>query len=298
MNKKNNHIERDKYENVSLIFQIKKVSSKSKKSKTLNLHFFLILIKILILINNYLFLCNRGNNSNNKNNNSNKTMKHAILLLSSYGISYMNNVLSQFSNDERFDIYIHIDGKTKIDIENNKTITRAKIKYIKHLFSSKRFSTKMVDAMLELLIIAYKKDNYDYFHYFSDSCYLIETLDDFYQFFIKNNNQSYIKYHLEKYFLYKGKSFKLYKGSQWMSLHNNIVKKLLDNINIFHKYKEALKNKMIKLVKGAPDEFIIQHIIVNDICKRKPQEYNIINNNLRFIRWRSCWKEYCPNYLI
>ena len=63
----------------------------------------------------------------------------------------MNNVLSQFSNDKRFDIYIYKDGKTKFDIEKNKIITRAKIKYIKHLFRAKRYSTEMVETMFELL---------------------------------------------------------------------------------------------------------------------------------------------------
>ena len=276
---------------------MKKIALYSKKSNKLNLNISFISFKILVLIYAYLALYNRSNNvNNNKYNNSSKKMKHAILLLSSYGISYMNNFLSQFNNDERFDIYIHLDGKTKIDIENNKTVTRAKIKYIKHLFKSKRYSNEMVDCMLELLIIANKTDNYDYFHYFSDTCYLIKTLDEFYQFFIENNNKSYMIYYLAKYFLYKNQSFILYKGSQWMSLHSNIVHKILDNRNLFYKYKEALKNNTIKIVFGAPDEFIIQHIIVNDICKGRPQEYNIINNNLRFIRWR-CNRVNCPNYL-
>ena len=224
-------------------------------------------------------------------------MKHAILLLSSYGINYMNNVLSQFNNDKRFDIFIHIDRKSKIDIENNKTITKSRIKYINHLYKSKRFSITMVDIMLELLNIANKTDKYDYFHYFSDSCYLIKTLDEFYQFFIKNNNKSFMNYFLTNHFLYKNQAFILYKGSQWMSLHSNLVHKLLDNINLIHKYKKAIKNNIIKKLRGAFDELIIQNIIIKDICKRKPQEYNIINNNLRFIRWRKCKEIYCPNYL-
>ena len=277
---------------------MKKIASNSNKSNKLNLNISFILYKIILLIYIYYYLYIRSNNgNNNKYNNSSKKMKHAILLLSSYGISYMNNVLSQFNNDERFDIFIHIDGKTKIDIENNKTVTRAKIKYIKHLFKSKRFSKEMVDCMLELLIIANKTDNYDYFHYFSDSCYLIKTLDEFYQFFIENNKKSYMNYGLAKYFLYKNQAFLLYKGSQWMSLHRNIVYKILDNRNLFHKYKKALKNKTIKLLSGAPDELIIQHIIVNDICKGRPQKYRVINNNLRFIRRRRCKRVHCPNYL-
>ena len=265
-------------------------SINSKGPNKLNFNISLILFKISALINAYLVLYIIDKNDN-------KTMKHAILLLSSYGINYMNNVLSQFNNDKRFDIFIHIDRKSKIDIENNKTITKSRIKYINHLYKSKRFSITMVDVMLELLNIANKTDKYDYFHYFSDSCYLIKTLDEFYQFFIKNNNKSFMNYFLTNHFLYKNQAFILYKGSQWMSLHSNLVHKLLDNINLIHKYKKAIKNNLIKKLRGAFDELIIQNIIIKDICKRKPQEYNIINNNLRFIRWRKCKEIYCPNYL-
>lgn len=311
MNKKNSHIKINKSEstiynssnifnnyrmNIFDNFKMNETYSNFKISNKLKLNISLISIKILTLIYAYLLICNSHKKSNNKYYNNNKTMKHAVLLLSSYGINYLNNVLSQFNNDKRFDIYIHIDDKSKIDIDNNKKLTKSRIKYIRHLSNSKKYSIEMVDAMLKLLIIANKKDKYDYFHYFSDSCYLIKTLDEFYQFFIKNNNKSYMEYFLSEYLLYKNQSFILYKGSQWMSLHFNIVQKLLDNINLFHKYKKAIKNKTIKIIYGAPDEFMIQHIIVNDICKGKPQEYNIINRNLRFVKWR-CDNEYCPSYL-
>lgn len=276
--------------NISHRSYMKKASLNSKGSNKLNFKISLILFKILALINVYLVLYIRGKNYN-------KVMKHAILLLSSYGINYMNNVLSQFNNDKRFDIFIHIDGNTKIDIENNKTITKSRIKYIKHIYKSKRFSFRMVDAMLELINIANKTDEYDYFHFFSDSCYLIKTLDEFYQFFIQNINKSFMDYNLTNHFLYKNQSFILYKSSQWMSLHRNIMHKLLDNINLIHKYKSTIKNNIIRILRGASDELIIQNIIIKDICKRKPQEFNIINNNLRFIRWRRCKKIYCPNYL-
>jgi len=155
----------------------------------------------------------------------------------------------------------------------------------------------MVDSMFGLLIKANKTGIYDYFHYFSESCYLIKTLDEFYQFFIQNNNKSFMNYYLDENFLYKNQSFILYKGSQWMSLHNSIVYKLLGNLDLLSKYKEAINNDTIKILFGAPDELIFQNIIVNDICKGKPQEYNIINTNLRLIRWKKCDKEYCPNYL-
>ena len=221
MEKKNNYIKLDKTEktiynsanifnnyqiNISHRTQMIKSFSNSKMTNKINLNTSLNIFKIYVLLNAYLLLCNRGNydnNGNNKYNNSNSTMKHAILLLSSYGINYMNNFLSQFNNDKRFDIYIHIDGQSKIDIENDNKITKSNIKYIKHLFKSEKYSYEMVDAMSELLIKANKTDNYDYFHYFSESCYLIKTLDDFYQFFIRNNNKSYMSFYLAEYLLYK-----------------------------------------------------------------------------------------------
>ena len=70
-------------------------------------------------------------------------------------------------------IYIHIDNQTKIDIEEKTIITKSNIKYIQHFYNAKKLRR------------ADKKDNYDYFHYFSNSCYLTTTLDKFYQFFAK-----------------------------------------------------------------------------------------------------------------
>ena len=83
-------------------------------------------------------------------------MMQALLLLSSYGINYINNFLSQFNNDKRFDIFIHLDRKSKSDFENHKKIIKSNIKYIKHLYEFKRFSIQMADVMVNLLIIVEK----------------------------------------------------------------------------------------------------------------------------------------------
>ena len=156
MEKKDNNIKLDKLGNT--IYDLSNGFNNYPINISYSYQFKLFISFIIELIGIYLFLYNRSNNCNKKYVNKRKTMKHAILLLSSYGIDYMNAFLSQFNNDKRFDIYIHIDGKTKSDIENNETITKSNIIYIKHLFKSKRKSTEMVDAMFELLNIANKKD--------------------------------------------------------------------------------------------------------------------------------------------
>ena len=275
------------------------------------LYFLFLILIILYFTINYCVLTSIIKTKNNKvinedkdsiisykNNilNTTKNMKHAILLLSSYGIEYLNNFLVQFNNDKRYDIYIHLDGKTKSDIDKKKTIIDSNIKYCQHKYKAERFSIEMVDAMYELLSIAYKSDNYDYYHFFSESCYLVKSLDKFYDFFVENNLNSYVSHYKNQDFLYKNKSHILYKGSQWMSLHKNIVRKLLVHKDLYNKYKEEIKNGTIIITHGAIDEFIIQNMIIHDICNETPKKYNIINDDLRFVRW-SCNNDYCPNYL-
>lgn len=262
-----------------------------------NLKIYILLIKTIIATFGLIYFFFNLKNVNVPINNKNISMKHAILLLSSYGIDYLNNFLSQFNNDKRFEIYIHIDKKSKTDIDANKQILKSNIKYCKHIYKSERYSLKMVDAMYKLLSKAYKSYKYDYYHFFSESCYLVKSLDEFYNFFVENNLNSYVRHYPHKYFLYHHKTNTFYKGSQWMSLHSDIVNKLLNYKYLFNKYKYEIENRNLKMWHGAYDEFIIQHIIIHYICKGKPGNYNVKNNSLRFIRWMSCSEEFCPSLL-
>lgn len=215
-------------------------------------------------------------------------------MLSSYGIDYLNNFLSQFKNDKRFDIYIHLDGKTKNDIDNGKEIIHSNIKYCNHLYKSRRYSFEMVKVMFELLYKARKHENYNYYHFFSESCYLVKSLNDFYQFFKGNN--SYLSYSLNRFSYYRNSSNVLYKGSQWMTLHKDIANELLNYKYLLAKYEEEIKYNKIIIRRGAYDEQIIHTIIIRDICNGNPKKKNI-KGNIRYIRWNNCSKEYCPNFL-
>ena len=82
-----------------------------------------------------------------------------------------------------------------------------------------------------------------------------------------------------------------------MTLHKNIAYKVLENEKLYNVYKEEISNGTIQLKEGAPDELILTQMIINDICKKNPEKYNVINKNLRFIKWDNCNTEYCPNYL-
>ena len=49
--------------------------------------------------------------------------------------------------------------------------------------------------MFELLFIANKNYEYDYYHIMSESCYFTDSLDEFYNFFVNNNLNSYINFY-------------------------------------------------------------------------------------------------------
>ena len=154
-----------------------------------------------------------------------------------------------------------------------------------------------MDAMYDIMSIANSKYNYDFYLFFSESCYLFKSLDYIYNYFEKNKLYSYVYHFIHNDFLYNNQSYLLYKGSQWMSINNDIMKKLLKRKNLFIKYKKEIEKGIIKIIDGAPDEFIIQHIIIKDICKETLEKCNVKNKNLRFIGWYNCFKQSCPNLL-
>ena len=97
------YISSNKFNSPSNISNYSQMNGNSKKYYKLKLKLNFILIAVINII--LYLIYKRAKKSNDKyDNNKNKIMKHAILLLSSYGINYMNNVLSQFNNDQRFDI--------------------------------------------------------------------------------------------------------------------------------------------------------------------------------------------------
>ena len=70
-----------------------------------------------------------------------------------------------------------------------------------------------------------------------------------------------------------------------MSLYNNIVKKLIDNKDIYNYFKNKNGNIKIPLIYRCPEDSVLHKIIVNYICKGNAEKCNITNKNLRYIRF-------------
>lgn len=121
-------------------------------------------------------------------------MKHA------YGIIAFNNwslleKLIMLLDDERNDLYIHIDKNVKIDnMERFKTIT----KYSNVLFLERLDGSWGTPGLMDIQLLFYKtatkKDTYQYYHLLSGVCLPLKTQDEIHAFFDKNAGKEFVHF--------------------------------------------------------------------------------------------------------
>lgn len=213
------------------------------------------------------------------------------------------------SFDDKVNIYIHIDKKSK-DI----TLDDIYDLHYKNVYAVKKYRIvwggyNHLLAILDLLKKA-NLDNNDYFHIISGQDYLIKELSSFNEYF-KNNKNIYMTFTEKKDFTsnivsrykkgfinsnlnYKNRFVKginkiytifrnrngigeinnICKGMIWASFPKDVNQYILEFTSKNKFFMRDLKHCLI------PEEFFLQSIIANSNFKE-----NIINNNLRFTDW-------------
>ena len=195
-------------------------------------------------------------------------MKQAILLLAHKGIDYIDYFCSQFNNDKRFNIFIHIDINTIISEENLNHI-KSKYPIIKSIISKYTgtyFGMDLIDAEIELMKIA-SKNNYKYYHLMSEQCFITTSLDKFYNYF-NNSNKEHIDIQKDNswHVINVWKNYR-YTGSQWWSMTNNSVLWILNKLNTTNYYND-FKYELEKYNYGkktriiAADETFFTNIVM------------------------------------
>lgn len=230
--------------------------------------------------------------------------KHAYLIIAHNNFYVLEKTL-KLIDDERNDIYIHIDKKVKgfnfskyKDICKKSTVTFTKKRYNVRWGSSSQVKTEML-----LFCEAYSK-GYEYYHLISGADMPIKSQDYIHTFF-KNNNYEFItsgngdmysnrigRYHfyttipvLKKVYQYfdivqnkmkidrlKKKNLKIYKGSNWASISHKCVELLIQN-----------RKKIIKMTRFSlcADELYKQTIIINSKFAKNLYPYD----DIRLIDW-------------
>lgn len=193
----------------------------------------------------------------------------AILLLAHKGIEYIDYFCSQFNNDERFNIFIHIDINTKIS-ESDIVYIKSKHNIVKEIISKHTgtyFGMDLIDAEIELMKLA-SKNKYNYYHMMSEQCFITTSLDKFYNYF-NNSNKEHLDIQKDKegwQIINLEKNYR-YAGSQWWSLTNDCVLWILDKLNTTNYYND-FKTELEKYNNGrkiriiAADETFFTNIVM------------------------------------
>ena len=231
---------------------------------------------------------------------------HAIMIIAHNQFELLEKLILAL-DDERNDIFIHVDAKVKdVEFEHFKSLT----KYSTVTFTDKRESIKwgsfdMVKAEFDLLEKVFESDEeYDYVHLISGVDLPIKSNDEIHSFFDKNEGKEFIHFTSNKlnqteldrvrayhfalgrrnYFnrlitKLESKSARLFginriknldvqKGGQWFSITSDYAKYILSQKEFIYK---QFNHTFI------PDEFFVQTLLINS--KFKDNLYQPVINN-------------------
>lgn len=241
----------------------------------------------------------------------------AILITAYKNIEHLKSIINFF--DSRFSIYIHIDKKSSIELDDIYVLSKYEnVKYVSKKYKINWGGLNHLRAILDLSEKAIENTHNSYFHLITGHDYPIQKLDYFMQFEIENSNKIFMEYHALPYYawpeggidrLSRYNFYDLVDGrSGWKQHFIKKSSKLQKLLRIKRKFspdfpklyggstywsmsREALyyvfsymKNNP-KYLERFKYSFCSEEIFFQSILLNSELSSNIINNNLRFIVW-------------
>lgn len=243
-------------------------------------------------------------------------MNQAVIILAHNDVGQLIHLAKYFSKN--CDLYIHIDKKAIItdeELMNLKSLPQVKCVYQRYSVHWGGFS--ILRTQMFMLKEAYQRSNARTFHVISGHDYPIKPLSYFLNYFERNKDKDFIGFSrvrpvgtdLESYYRFQyffpydyvnsreelfhktsiwirtqrklhinrglpSQFDKLYCGSQWFSL----TRQTLRTVIMYTKEHSAFYRRL--KFTFAPEETYFLTVILN-LCGFK----NVVNKNLRFIRW-------------
>ena len=221
--------------------------------------------------------------------------KIAILLIAHKGLDYIDKFCEQFNNDERFNIYIHIDKKIEYKNKIDSILKKYNnIKYIISEYDGLYFGISLVNIMFSLLSLSVNDSENIYHICCSETDYRIKSLDYIYNYLLVNDTNYFpIKFSNT----YNNTYF--YSGSQWFTINSAFAKYLISikNTPLYDTVAYLIDSyRKLYNVHIAYDEFLLQTIIAkspNIIDKFKIN----INSSLHYVDFHYISNGHSPEEL-
>lgn len=246
-----------------------------------------------------------------------KELKHAFLIGLYQNPEYASDLIESLRG-ERSKIYVHINPHYISDFREfrERYANESDVKVISTRYIKWGGNTLLLSIM-DLLRLALQDESNGYFHMLTGQDILIKPLTELYQFFDANKGRNYLSYgadlmrkpqsgyllglnrsqyyhlfdklnyrgnmlhrQIEKYFVKAQQLFHIkrhwpfpnyYQGSGWFSLSRSAIEEIMKFLQVNYKVVENT---------FAPDEVIFQSILLNS-----PNDYHVVNDNLRLILW-------------
>ena len=123
-------------------------------------------------------------------------MKQAILITAYKDFKQLIYLVNLF--DDTFNIYIHIDKKSKLNKENLVVLQECPyVRYVGCFYKINWGGVNHLKAYLELCKLAFQDKDNQYFHLITGQDYPIKSIKNFNEFFKAQNNirKDYLEYH-------------------------------------------------------------------------------------------------------
>lgn len=241
-------------------------------------------------------------------------MRHAMLMCAHTNFNILQMFIDLF-DDERYDFYILIDKKVKVD--ETKVIER----YPKNagIYFCPRINIfwagySQIEATL-LMFEESTKNNYDYYHFIQGSDFPVKTCDYVDAFFEKNKGKQFINIYKSNFTKTKCGYYHFFTNNRWY--RRNFVMKALNKTSLFvQKTLKIRRNGDIDLYCGsaltslthecvkyilsqrdeirkrfnytlAADEVFLQTILANSPFREQIYKFeNSSSANVRLIDWQ------------
>ena len=211
--------------------------------------------------------------------------KQAILIMYHNDYYILEKLLKQIDN-EKFDIYLHVDKKVKkFDFEYTRNILKKSNTYFVKRLNVKWSTFSQIKCELELLKES-SKNNYTYYHLISGNDLLLKPSDEIYNFFNQNKGKEFIGYQdINNEVDIFSERIKLYHILNKNRRHPNKIIRILSTkiyyklLSIQKKLKiNRLKNIHLEIKKGA-NWFSITNDLVKYVLTKEKEVYKIYKHS-------------------
>ena len=184
-----------------------------------------------------------------------------------------------------FDLFIHIDEKSYIKIEDLTGLTSKSKLFVYKEISVKWGDYSQVECEFFLIDKALSLGNYEYYHLLSGADFPLKDNSFIYNFFHNHYGKEFIHYQSlilpdnKRRWIVNETDFKLMTGANWFSITDKLAKYILT---------KRLVSKEIFYGSRSPDEFFLQTFVLDSPFRLMlyNQNYNDDYDSIkRYIDW-------------